>query len=131
MTDTNKTKQVIVVRTDLNMRKGKIGAQVAHASMQALLNYANWDSENSIKISMPEPMVDWLKGSFTKIVVSVKSEDELIEIYFKAKEKNIPCSLIVDAGLTEFHGVPTKTAVAIGPDISKTINEITGHLSLL
>ena len=31
-------KQVIIVRKDLNMRKGKIAAQVAHAAMKVILD---------------------------------------------------------------------------------------------
>jgi PTH2 family peptidyl-tRNA hydrolase len=48
-----------------------------------------------------------MKAGFKKICVSVSSESELFDIYDKAKELNIPCALIRDAGLTEFNGVPT------------------------
>lgn len=74
---------------------------------------------------------DWLNGLFTKVCVSVDSEEELVSIYEEAKNKNIPCSIITDSGLTEFNGVPAKTAVAIGPAWSEEVDEITGHLKLL
>ena len=80
---------------------------------------------------MTKDMKDWIDGRFTKIVVSCDSEQELDELYKQAKEKGLPCSMIVDAGLTEFNGVPTKTCIAIGPANPDNIDEITKHLKLL
>ena len=80
---------------------------------------------------MTKDMKDWIDGRFTKIVVSCDSEQELDELYKQAKEKGLPCSMIVDAGLTEFNGVPTKTCIAIGPANPDDIDEITKHLKLL
>jgi PTH2 family peptidyl-tRNA hydrolase len=73
----------------------------------------------------------WLNGLFTKIVVSCKDEEELDKLYQQAKNKNLPCTMIIDAGLTEFKGIPTKTCIAIGPAFSNEIDEITKHLELL
>ena len=142
------TKQVIVIRKDLNMRKGKMCAQSSHASMKVIFdmmriqtkmtndgdniiverNYILTTKKDSVNGSSFE---SWIDGLFTKVVVSVDSEQELLDIYKKANENKIPCSLITDAGLTEFNGVPTKTAVAIGPHWSEEIDKITGHLKLL
>ena len=72
-----------------------------------------------------------MESSFTKITVSVDSEDELIDIYNKAKDAGLTVHLITDSGLTEFHGIPTKTCLAIGPNFSEKIDPITGHLKLL
>lgn len=124
------TKQVLVVRKDLNMRKGKIGAQCAHAAMKVLLDQATF-VDSKMALEMDEPTSVWLSGKFTKICVSVNSEDELDAIYNAAIAAGIKCSLVVDAGLTEFNGVPTKTVVAIGPDFVDLIDPITSHLSLL
>lgn len=126
------SKQVIVVRKDLNMRKGKMVAQGAHASLAALLNYMGGSRDSRIlHIEEKSALDDWINGSFTKICVSVNSEAELLEIFGKAKEKGLMCSLITDAGHTEFNGVPTKTCCAIGPAWSDEVNEITGKLQLL
>lgn len=136
------TKQVIVLRKDLNMRKGKMVAQGAHASMAALLNdkYAtleeidiwnNGDKDIQLTIIGSPELKDWLFGIFTKICVSVNSEEELLEIYDKAYLAGMYCSLIQDAGKTEFDGVPTYTAVAVGPGSSEEVDAITGHLKLL
>lgn len=140
-----KSKQVIVIRKDLNMRKGKMVAQGAHASMKVILDMMTgqggfkYITSQGMKGEITKSLIyeggtainDWLSGLFTKVCVSVDSEEELISIYDKAKEKGIPCSIIEDAGLTEFNGIPTKTAVAIGPAWSNEVDEITGHLKLL
>lgn len=113
-------KQVIVMRKDLNMRKGKMVAQGAHASMMAVLNH------------LDNPIVEqWLNDLFTKIVVSVDSEEELLEIYQTAAQYGLVASLVRDVGLTEFHGDRTFTCAAIGPDKSDIIDLHTGHLKLL
>lgn len=126
------SKQVIVVRKDLNMRKGKIAAQAAHASLAALFNTGGI-TEKNLTIPLPNKSAinDWVNGSFTKICVSVDSEAELIEVYQAAVKAKLICALITDAGLTEFNGVPTKTCCAIGPEWSDEIDKITGKLKLL
>ena len=119
----NERKQVIVLRKDLNMRKGKMVAQGAHASLGAILRDG--------KLKKSKDIDAWLEGRFTKICVSVNSEEELLEVYQDAKRAGLICSLITDAGLTEFDGVPTKTAVAVGPGVPSKIDKITGDLKLL
>lgn len=130
------TKQVIVVRKDLNMRKGKIAAQVAHASMKVILNLMQEQAQGKLvtkTLSYPEgSAIDrWLSGTFTKVCVSVNSEEELLDLYTKAKDHGILASLIQDSGKTEFHGNPTYTTVAIGPDYCEVIDRLTGELPLL
>ncbi len=112
-------KQVLVIRKDLKVRRGKEIAQCAHASLKAVM-------ENRFH---PDVM-RWSKGRFTKIAVSVDSEEELMNIYNQAKENGLVCSLILDAGFTEFDGVPTYTAVAVGPSTNEKVDAITGHLKL-
>ena len=122
------------MRKDLNMRKGKMVAQGAHASMKAVLDSMKFMSkENSmiLKFNNNSAMQDWIGGRFTKVCVSVDSEAELLEIFNKAKAAKLTSALIIDAGATEFNGVPTKTCCAIGPAWSDEIDNITGHLKLL
>lgn len=139
------SKQVIVLRKDLNMRKGKMVAQGSHASLGVILNMFNngqkipenppeiVNGEYTLSLTIKEnsPLDAWLRGVFTKICVSVNSEQELLDIYEKAKNAGLPCTLIKDAGFTEFNGVPTYTAVAIGPDEVEKIDVITKNLPLL
>ena len=124
-------KQVIVIRKDLNMRKGKMVAQGAHASMKVFFDrIRDWD-RGDITIPLTDSMHEWVKGKFTKITVSVNSEAELDELYENAKSFGIPCAMIIDEGLTEFNGIRTKTALAIGPELSAVIDPLTYHLKLL
>ena len=122
-------KQVIVLRKDLNMRKGKLVAQGAHASMGAILSLCKQDG-NKLVLEMDERVEPWLTGRFKKICVYVNSEQELLDIHTKAQENGMVCSIIKDAGLTEFGGVPTLTAVAVGPDREDRIDAVTKHLPL-
>ena len=125
------SKQMLIVRKDLNMRKGKIAAQCAHASMKAILDQMQSKNGKMTLDLSDEALKGWIDGKFTKICVSVDSEKELHEIFGKAKTAGLTCAMITDAGLTEFGGVPTKTCCAIGPDYSEIIDSITGHLPLL
>lgn len=124
-------KQVIVMRKDLNMRKGKLVAQGAHASLKVFLDRKLETEKEYMTIPLTESMQYWLGYRFKKICLYVNSEEELDAVYEKALEKGFPCSMIIDSGLTEFHGVKTKTCIAIGPAESEDINKITGHLPLL
>jgi len=131
------TKQVIVVRTDLNMRKGKIGAQVAHASLGALLTTKDpisaglYPNSYNIVMRISGVVKEWLENSFTKICVGIDSEEELLALYEEVQKTGMLCKLIKDNGTTEFGGVPTYTCLAIGPDYSEKIDPFTGSLKLL
>lgn len=122
-------KQVIILRKDLNMRKGKLVAQGAHASMGAILSLCKQDGDKLI-LDMDERTKPWLTGRFKKICVYVNTEEELLQIYNTALSNGLVCSIIKDAGLTEFGGVPTLTAVAVGPDREDKIDIVTKHLPL-
>lgn len=131
-------KQVIVVRKDLNMRKGKLAAQAAHASMKVFFDrieeiYPDASMHKPYKILLQDitpQMKEWVEGRFTKVVVGCESEEELFKLKIKAEDNNVPVSLIKDAGLTEFKE-PTYTCIAIGPDYSEAVDKITSELKLL
>lgn len=149
-------RQYIVMRKDLGMRKGKMIAQGAHASMKVLLDRSQLSNLHEepilgpsgeddydrvfrevrnadpplLTVTLTPAMQDWILGLFTKVCVYVKSEAELLEVYEKAKEAGLPCALIQDAGLTEFKE-PTYTCCAIGPEVHDKTFPITGHLKLL
>lgn len=127
-------KQIIVMRADLNMRKGKMVAQGAHASMGAILPYVSTCGPEYVEFDLHNhrgKVTEWLRGSFTKICVRVDSEDELMAVYENAMAADLIACLITDNGHTEFHGVPTKTCAAIGPDLDENLAPITGALRLL
>ena len=127
------TKQVIVMRTDLNMRKGKMIAQGSHASMAFLTRNGLIDSEKFMNIQMPNLIEarEWMQNSFTKVCLGISSEAELDEIFNKATEAGLTVHMVIDSGRTEFNNVPTKTCLAIGPHYSEKIDKITGNLKLL
>lgn len=123
-------KQVICVRHDLKMRRGKQIAQGAHASMSFICR--RMQEAGSVSLTdFTDAQREWLTGAFAKVCCRVNSEEELMEIHDKALEAGLEVHLITDSGKTEFHGEPTNTCLAIGPDEAEKIDEITGHLQLL
>lgn len=106
-------KQVIVMRHDLKMRRGKQIAQGAHASMSFLTRKL----QNKLSISMDDFSPNeqtWITGSFAKVCVRCNSEQELMAIHDKSIELGLEVHRITDIGRTEFHGQPTRTCLAIG-----------------
>jgi PTH2 family peptidyl-tRNA hydrolase len=110
-------KQAIVVRSDLKMGKGKIAAQASHASV-AVLNEL-----------LPSVFGKWNADGMKKIVLKVGSEQELLDLYKRAK-KNFAVSIVRDAGFTQVEK-GSITCIAIGPAEEREIDRITGKLWLL
>ena len=137
-----RSKMMIVMRRDLKMRKGKIAAQAGHACIDAILMALNKEGRvNDFEITddgiilkdsdkPTTPLSDWFKYGCAKICVYVDAEEELLSIAQKASEKGIIASVITDAGMTEFHGVPTKTCLALEPLPADVADELTGDLPL-
>lgn len=111
-------KQVMVVRTDLKMRKGKIAAQCCHGAIGAY------------KKSPQDKIRKWESGAYAKVVLKVQTLEELTDLKKRADEKGIVNYLVVDAGRTQ---VPTSsvTVLALGPDDDEILDELTGDLKLL
>lgn len=113
-------KQVIVVRTDLGMGKGKIAAQVGHACVLGAEN---------VRKSHPEWFSKWWGGQ-EKIVLKVNSESELEKIKEDAIDLNLPWSAVTDAGHTQI-APGTFTCISIGPAPELLVDKITKNLKLL
>ena len=130
------------MRRDLKMRKGKIAAQAGHACINAILMALkkegclndfemNVDGIVLKNIDKPNsPLSDWFMYGCAKVCVYVDSEESLLDIAQKAKEKGIIAAVITDAGMTEFHGIPTKTCLALEPLPAEIADELTGDLPL-
>ncbi|MEM0347172.1 MAG: peptidyl-tRNA hydrolase Pth2 [Zestosphaera sp.] len=114
-------KQVVLVRTDINMSKGKLAVQVAHASVSALMEALKYKKEW---------VEEWLEEGQKKVVLKVSNLRELMSFYEEARKFGLPASLITDAGLTELPE-GTITAVGIGPAPEELVDKITGSLKLL
>lgn len=114
-------KQAIVVRTDLQMGKGKVAAQVAHASLAAAEaaqeKKAGWYRE-------------WKGEGQAKIVLKVASFEALDELYRKARSAGLPASMVEDRGLTQVDP-GTVTCLGVGPAPDEEVDRVTGKLKLL
>ena len=111
-------KQVILVRMDLKLPKGKMAAQCSHASVEAVLN------------SDKKKVEEWRVAGAKKVVLKVKDEKELIEFIGLAKAAKLKTALITDAGRTVI-APGTKTCLGIGPDDEVKIDSITGKLKMV
>lgn len=120
-----KTKMVIVMRTDLQMTKGKMIAQGSHA----VLALANEIKDSGIQ-EQQELLNTWYNESFAKVCVRVDSQTALEEIHDAALENGIPVKLITDNGWTMFKGQPTDTCIALFGR-SEDLDKLTGCLKLL
>lgn len=120
-TETFEYKQILVVRMDLKMSRGKIAVQIAHAAVSA--------AEEARKHSLVS-WRGWLWEGQKKVAVKVSSEEELLALRDKAIKAGLPVHLIRDRGLTELPP-GTTTALGIGPARTETVDKITGDLPLL
>lgn len=138
-----RSKQILIVRRDLKMRKGKIAAQASHAAVEAVLKailkegrggQLRTTSEGWVYLEAPEgeqsPLTDWFQYGMAKICVYVDSEEELLALDQRARASGVTTALIQDAGITEFHGEPTYTALAFEPLEAARADELTGELPL-
>jgi len=114
-------KQAIVVRLDLKMGKGKLAAQVAHASLSA--------AEEAMKVH-ESWYHEWKVEGQKKVVLRARSEAELGELLKKSKSERLPAALIKDRGLTQLEP-DTVTCLGIGPAPDAKVDVITGSLKLL
>ena len=114
-------KQVIVVRTDLNMSQGKLAAQACHASL---------GSSDIVREKQPRVWKSWQNEGGRKIVVGVESKEVLVEISNRAGKLGIYKYLVKDKGLTE---IPpgSITALGLGPDSTQKMDKVTGNIPLL
>ncbi len=122
-----------MIRRDLKMRRGKEIAQGAHAS-SAWISYAVADAadpDTGVAIVTLDPVAfAWITGSFRKITLQVQTDEELVALHEHALRLGLRSHLITDSGRTEFGGVPTRTALAIGPDVADQIDLVTGQLGI-
>lgn len=112
---------VLVVRNDLKMGKGKIGAQCGHASVGA---YQTGMQRNKAI------MRRWENSGCAKICLKIESETDLMNIRRGASVRGLNFYLVHDAGRTQI-AAGSATVLAIGPALVDEIDQLTGHLKLL
>ncbi len=118
------------MRKDLKMRRGKEIAQGAHAAMAFLLEELKGNGGHLDADSFSSAQQVWMNNMFTKVCLQVSSQEKLFAVFHAAYDAGLDVHLITDAGTTEFHGAPTITCLAIGPDESEKIDAITRDLKL-
>ncbi len=111
-------KQVIIIRKDLKLPKGKLAVQVAHASFEVASN----SDEDVVK--------EWKEEGAKKVVLHVKDLDELLKLKNQCKAEKLKTALIKDAGHTVVKP-GTITCLGIGPDKESKIDKITGKLKMV
>jgi peptidyl-tRNA hydrolase, PTH2 family len=111
-------KQVILVRHDLQLPKGKLAAQAAHASVEAVLRSEKSDVNS------------WRQEGMAKIVLKVADEKELLSQIQKAKDDGLVTAIITDAGHTVV-APGTRTCAAVGPAEAQKLDVLFGKLKLL
>jgi peptidyl-tRNA hydrolase len=87
------------------MSVGKCSSQSGHAFLSAFLQADATRQRNYLA-----------DGIGTKVCLGVPTLEKLQAIHARACARGLPCALIEDTGRnTCFHGVPTITAVGVGP----------------
>lgn len=114
-------KQVIAVRTDLKMGKGKLAVQVGHAAVSAA---------EEARRKHPEWWTAWLEEGQCKVTVKVRGLQDVLNLQKKTGQMKLPCNLVTDRGLTQLPP-NTVTCLGIGPAPSAQVDKITGNLPLL
>ena len=120
-------KQVLVVRNDLKMGKGKIGAQCGHATLSSYLNAKRMATNSKYWTKVIEK---WNWEGVKKICVKVNTAEELIEVQKMANKLGLPNYLVADAGHTQI-AAGSLTVCGIGPASSAQIDAITKDKKLL
>jgi PTH2 family peptidyl-tRNA hydrolase len=138
------TKQVVIFRRDLKVRSGKVGAQVAHASLGAIKSMMAQTSVYdfppskvfSLTVYEGTALSEWWNEAETTITLgtskdSLDHQQELLDLQAKATALGLPTCVIIDNGTTEFGGVKTMTCLAIGPGFVDEFTGLTDHLTPL
>ncbi|HJY39445.1 MAG TPA: aminoacyl-tRNA hydrolase [Steroidobacteraceae bacterium] len=102
----------------MKLPRGKLAAQVAHASVAALLE-APVDARRA-----------WLEEGMPKVVLRCESEQELLALEAAAERAGLPNALITDAGHTVV-AAGTVTCLGLGPASIEAIDALTGGLKLV
>jgi len=117
-------KQVIIVPKDVKMSKGKMAAQVAHASVTNMLKMVG-----GRYMAQRDLVTDWAASGMTKVVLEVPTTIDLMKVLHNAQGKDVVTCVIRDAGNTELEP-GTTTCVGIGPASEELLDTITGELKL-
>jgi len=124
-------KQVLVVRRDLKMRQGKACSQASHASGEFMREQIVAAIHRHDDLNFSDDEIEWMTLGMAKITVRADTVEQFEQVQADALARGLKVRTITDSGRTEFAGVPTITALAIGPTRSAYVDPITGAMTLL
>ena len=127
MSNTRRPKQVILVRRDLHMRRASLAALIADASTKFFVDNDESERFDKLSVNLTQEETEWIASGSSRIVLGVSSESDLRGLHFKAEMAGLQCYPVfgTEEDSQEFY------CVAIGPNSSDKIDEITKNLSLL
>jgi len=114
-------KLVIAVRSDLELSKGKLAVQVAHAAVMAAFD---------AKTRHRKWFAQWWAEGQKKVVVHGGTLEDVQALRRKARSIGLTTALVEDAGLTELPP-GTVTCLGIGPGPNAVVDQVTGGLRLM
>ncbi|XP_564060.3 uncharacterized protein LOC1271088 [Anopheles gambiae] len=120
-------KMVLVVRSDLGLKKGKIASQCAHAAVLCCMRAASAGGDAAGRGKMLDA---WLRQGQPKIVLRVDSLQELHLLTERAESSGVIAEIVRDAGRTQVAS-GTETVLGLGPARTEAIDSLVGHLKLL
>lgn len=120
-------KQVIVVRRDLNMKRGELAQEVALASMQFLVDNNEAERGDEIMVKLSPAEAEWLMSGSLSSVVGCDSADALHDLIFQADLADVE----VHTSSIDVDGAPTLTCAAFGPCTADELDRIVGNLKLI
>ncbi|KAI8353739.1 peptidyl-tRNA hydrolase [Mortierella sp. GBAus27b] len=111
---------VLVIRSDLNMGKGKAAAQCCHATLS---NY------KELLKNSPQTLKHWEYCGQAKVTLKVDNEDDMLLLQAQARSLGLAANSIRDAGRTQI-AAGSRTVLAVGPGPVSVVNSVTGKLKL-
>ncbi len=129
----NGMKQVILVRNDLKMKKSQVASLVAKASTEFFLVNDESERGDELSVKLTPEETDWINSGSIRVVLGVNSEDSLRTLALRAEMAGLQCYPVQGKIFEDSNedGTSETLCVAIGPDVSSKIDQITGNLKLL
>ncbi|AET39719.1 aminoacyl-tRNA hydrolase Ecym_4699 [Eremothecium cymbalariae DBVPG len=119
-------RMALVVRSDLQMTKGKVAAQCCHAALACYRLIAEEPSRDSYN---PHMVSRWLSRGQAKITLKCPDKESMDELFANALALGINCYVVHDAGRTQIEA-GSATVLGLGPAPKAILDEVTGGLKL-
>ncbi|KAI8920566.1 peptidyl-tRNA hydrolase [Entophlyctis helioformis] len=114
---------VLVIRTDLDMTKGKVAAQCCHAALSAYQAATEQSDQTRAWLRT------WERAGQTKVTLKCPSETAMLDMQAAARRQGLVARSICDAGRTQI-AAGSRTVLAIGPAPASMVDRVSGSLKL-